>query len=109
MAINKFRQVAVLAALKTIQENLNSGDFFDVCNVTKLLECLGLDRDSKENLIHIHCVHYSDMPGGFKKDIIEELDRIIGDALAEVGIYASAGQTDYGLDSEMLIEIRGSE
>jgi hypothetical protein len=48
------------------------------------------------------------MPDGFKKDIIEELDRIIGDALAEVGIYASAGQTNYGLSSEMLIEIRGS-
>jgi hypothetical protein len=73
--------------LKGVQKNLDSGSFFDVCTCDRLHGVLdSVEYAELSQLKTIHCVYYKDMPSGFKSDIIEEINRIFGNALSEFGI-----------------------
>jgi hypothetical protein len=84
--MNKFKKVAVLAALKGVQKNLDDEAFFSVCPIDKLGGALGVKMSDTSNLQTLHCIHFADMPPGFKIDIIEEINTVFGSALSEFGI-----------------------
>ncbi len=85
--VDKFRQAAAIAQLKTVGAMMESS-FFSICEVNKLAEILEVEKP--KHLKVLHCTDFRDMPTDFKVDIAEALDAHFNVALKALGINISA-------------------
>lgn len=68
--LDDFQKQAVVIALKKMFQ----GNYFDICTVDRCLKITGsIPPTTDYNALHaMHCVHWSDMPAGFRHQVFEK-------------------------------------
>lgn len=86
--MDDFKRETVAVALRELFEQ----GFFSICDFNKIAKLIGVhvDEETQKHLDALHCVHYSKMRPGFRRELAERVVKALDcDGIPEVRVTAT--------------------